>query len=278
MSELSESGSFDAYASLCDALIALRRGKDATRSSPVPNPVCLAGDPSSRAIYATPSVGLPASPLQFLRIAEHCRDRVAVWSSSNPGYDAGTPLPDSLVHLLEHHMHAIESIIARTGRPPLLMGYSSGAWFAVPLAAWLERRGTPAPGLILLDSAHPFEWDPTNLINMFMTNARELHLESSGTDAAFLEEITAMHWTIKLVLDEWVECELSRTPTLHVHCPHGLVFPRWDIDVETDPIAHWGPFIRNLTVVDAETEHYRLVTEGAGECGDFILEWMRQIQ
>ncbi len=273
MSELSEARSFAAYTTLCDALIARRRGQT-DRIQPAPNPVCLAGDPRSPAIYATPSVGLPASPLQFLRIAEHCRERVAIWSSSNPGYDAGTPLPATLAGLLEHHMQAIESIIARTGRPPLLMGYSSGAWFAVPLAAWLERRGTPSPGVILLDSAHPFEWDPTNLINMFMTNALELHLESSGTDDAFLDEISAMHWTIKLVLDEWVECELAQTPTLHVHCPHGLVFPRWDIDLETDPVRHWGPFIRDLTVVDAQTEHYKLVTDGAGECGEFILEWM----
>jgi acyl transferase domain-containing protein/surfactin synthase thioesterase subunit len=276
MSELSEAGSFAAYATLCEALITRRRGQT-DRIQSAPNPVCLAGDPGSLAIYATPSVGLPASPLQFLRIAEHCRERVAIWSSSNPGYDAGTPLPATLARLLEHHMQAIESIIARTGRPPLLMGYSSGAWFAVPLAAWLERRGTPAPGVILLDSAHPFEWDPTNLINMFMTNALELHLESSGTDDAFLDEITAMHWTIKLVLDEWVECQLTQTPTLHVHCPHGLLFPRWDIDLETDPVRHWGPFLHDLTVVDAQTEHYKLVTDGARECAEFILEWMSPI-
>jgi acyl transferase domain-containing protein/NAD(P)-dependent dehydrogenase (short-subunit alcohol dehydrogenase family)/thioesterase domain-containing protein len=274
LAELSEARKFDAYASLVTALLAHRRSQDATRPIPPINPVCLAGDPTSPVIYATPSIGLPASPLQFLRIAEHCRERASLWSSSNPGYDSGTPLPASFGELLEHHMQAIESIIARTGRPPLLMGYSSGAWFAAPLAAWLERRATPSPGLILLDSAHPFEWDPSNLIHMFTNNALELHLESSGTDDAFIDEITAMHWTINLVLDEWVDCELTQTPTLHVRCPHGLVFPRWSIDLETDPIRHWGPLIRDLTVVEAQTEHYRLVTEGAAECGELILDWM----
>jgi acyl transferase domain-containing protein/NAD(P)-dependent dehydrogenase (short-subunit alcohol dehydrogenase family)/acyl carrier protein len=274
LAELSEARKFDAYASLVTALLAHRRSQDATRPIPPINPVCLAGDPSSPIIYATPSIGLPASPLQFLRIAEHCRDHASLWSSSNPGYDPGTPLPATFGDLLEHHMQAIETIIARTGRTPLLMGYSSGAWFAAPLAAWLERRGTPSPGLILLDSAHPFEWDPSNLIHMFTNNALELHLESSGTDDAFIDEITAMHWTINLVLDEWVDCELTRTPTLHVRCPHGLVFPRWSIDLETDPVRHWGPLIRDLTVVEAQTEHYRLVTEGATECGGLILDWM----
>jgi malonyl CoA-acyl carrier protein transacylase/surfactin synthase thioesterase subunit/aryl carrier-like protein len=274
LAELSEARNFDAYGSLVTALLAYRRSQDTARPVPRINPVCLAGDPSSPIIYATPSIGLPASPLQFQRIAEHCRDRISLWSSSNPGYDPGTPLPASYADLLEHHMQAIDTIIARTGRTPLLMGYSSGAWFAAPLAAWLERRGTPSPGLILLDSAHPFEWNPTNLIHMFTNNALELHLESSGTDDAFIDEITAMHWTINLVLGEWADFRLEQTPTLHVRCPHGLVFPRWEIDLETDPVRHWGPLIHNLTVAEAQAEHYRLVTEGAGECGGLILDWM----
>jgi acyl transferase domain-containing protein/NAD(P)-dependent dehydrogenase (short-subunit alcohol dehydrogenase family) len=274
MSELSERGSFDAYGSLVEALTAHRRIVDATRVAPPVNPVCLAGEANSPIIYATPSVGLPASPLQFLRIAEHCRDRASVWSSSNPGYDHGTPLPANFTALLEHHMQAVESIIAKTGRPPLLMGYSSGAWFAVPLAVWLERRGTPSPGLILLDSAHPFEWDPANLIHMFTGNALELHLESAGTDDVFIDEITAMHWTINLVLDEWTDTKLEHTPTLCIHCPNGLVFPRWSIDLETDPVRNWGPLIDDLTVVDADTGHYKLVTDGAQECSALILDWM----
>ena len=53
--------------------------------------MCLAGDPTHPAIYATPSVGLPASPLQFLRIAGQT-DFYGLLANEELGYVGTVPV------------------------------------------------------------------------------------------------------------------------------------------------------------------------------------------
>jgi thioesterase domain-containing protein len=109
---------------------------------------------------------------------------------------------------------------------------------------------------------------------MFMSNAVDHHFKTRGNDSVFVHEIVAMQWLTDQIIDQWVDVELEDTPVLYVSSK-GLDFPRWGIELTTNPCQQWGPLLRDMTIVPTEVDHYQLVTDGAAECARHIQAWLR---
>jgi acyl transferase domain-containing protein/thioesterase domain-containing protein/NADP-dependent 3-hydroxy acid dehydrogenase YdfG/acyl carrier protein len=267
----------DALAALEQSLLGMRRFRDSQVAAPKPEAVRLSGASARERIYLIPAFGWPSSPLQFAHIAEFCGDELGTYSTTNPGINLGDALPATLSEAIDYHLATYRRVAAAGGgseRPPYLGGYSSGGWLAQLVAARLEAEGTPAAGLVFLDSSHPFEIPPKEIKHMFIGNAIEHHLQTLGDDDVFLHELTGMLWLMKLAYDQWTDLALHRTPTLHIASIPGFDFPRWKLKAATKPREHWGPLIDELTVVETEVEHYQVITLGAQECAQRILAWI----
>ncbi|EDM73748.1 putative type I polyketide synthase, partial [Plesiocystis pacifica SIR-1] len=271
-----EGGDRESFASTCTTLLAMRRMLDAGHRAPEAAPVRLSEGASNTGVplYCVPSLALPSSPLQFLRVAKLLGDRASLWSAANPGYELGDALPADLEGVCDYHAQAHAAIAERTGRAPVLVGYSSGGWFSAMLAARLEAQGRPAPGLVLLDTPHPFEWDTSNLTQMFVHDAIALHLQTHGDDDAFIHELTTMQHSIAALLEQWRDRPITATPTLHLACTRGMRHPGWGVDVATDPATQWGPRIADLDIAPCEADHAQLLTEGAEACAGALRAWL----
>lgn len=90
---------------------------------------------------------------QYARFAAHFHGRTEVAVPAVPGFGRDEPLPlsfDAVVDVL------VEGTRQAAGDAPfVLLGYSSGGQFAHAVAESLEKAGTPADGVVLLDTYLP---------------------------------------------------------------------------------------------------------------------------
>ncbi|MGK4580158.1 type I polyketide synthase [Kitasatospora sp. HPMI-4] len=90
---------------------------------------------------------------QFARFASYFRGRREVIVPPVPGFGPGEALPGSVDAAVEVFVEGVRA--AAAGEPYVLVGYSSGGQFAHAAAEVLEKAGTPADGVVLLDTYLP---------------------------------------------------------------------------------------------------------------------------
>ncbi|QLE70645.1 acyltransferase domain-containing protein [Streptomyces rectiverticillatus] len=90
---------------------------------------------------------------QYARFAARFRGRREVVVPAVPGFGKGDALPLSVDAAIE--VFAEEVRTAAAGEPFVLVGYSSGGQFAHATAEVLEKAGTPALAVVLLDTYLP---------------------------------------------------------------------------------------------------------------------------
>ncbi|MFE4589261.1 SDR family NAD(P)-dependent oxidoreductase [Streptomyces laurentii] len=113
----------------------------------------LADGPNLPAVVCVPSIGSPPDGSPFARLASGFAGRRAVRALRAPGYRDGELLPVSLDLLLD--LWAEELAAPSTAGRVVLLGHSSGGWFAHALAERLRERDAPAAALVLLDTLPP---------------------------------------------------------------------------------------------------------------------------
>jgi acyl transferase domain-containing protein/acyl carrier protein len=111
--------------------------------------VRLAEGPAEECLVCLPTIVAMSGPHQFARFAKPFRDVRDVAALAFPGFRAGERLPASAEDAVEAAAEAVRQ--AAGGKPPVLVGYSSGGVLAVEVAALLERVGEPPAGVVLLD-------------------------------------------------------------------------------------------------------------------------------
>ncbi|MFE6868818.1 SDR family NAD(P)-dependent oxidoreductase [Kitasatospora sp. NPDC057692] len=121
--------------------------------APEHRPLLLADGPDLPAVVCVPAIGSPPDASPFARLASGFSGRRAVRALQAPGYRDGEPLPASLDLLLD--LWAEELAAAPTADRVVLLGHSSGGWFAHALAERLRGRAAPAATLVLLDTLPP---------------------------------------------------------------------------------------------------------------------------
>jgi NADPH:quinone reductase-like Zn-dependent oxidoreductase/acyl carrier protein len=113
----------------------------------------LADGPDLPAVVCVPSIGSPPDGSPFARLASGFTGQRAVRALEAPGYRDGELLPVSLDLLLD--LWAEELASPPTAGRFVLLGHSSGGWFAHALAERLRERDAPATALVLLDTLPP---------------------------------------------------------------------------------------------------------------------------
>ncbi|WP_316525167.1 type I polyketide synthase [Kitasatospora brasiliensis] len=116
-------------------------------------PVRLAQGERGPKLICFPSPMALGGAHQYARFASHFRGRREVVVPPVPGFGPGEALPRSVDAAVEVFVEGV--LAAAAGEPFVLVGYSSGGQFAHATAEVLEKAGTPASGVILLDTYLP---------------------------------------------------------------------------------------------------------------------------
>ncbi|QHY93739.1 Phenolphthiocerol synthesis polyketide synthase type I Pks15/1 [Streptomyces sp. S4.7] len=115
--------------------------------------VRLSRGPADRRLICVPSPMALGGAHQYARFAAHFHGRREVAVPAVPGFGRDEPLPlsfDAVVDVLAEGTRA-----AADDAPFVLLGYSSGGQFAHAVAESLEKAGTPADAIVLLDTYLP---------------------------------------------------------------------------------------------------------------------------
>ncbi|MFF8774281.1 SDR family NAD(P)-dependent oxidoreductase [Kitasatospora sp. NPDC015120] len=121
--------------------------------APKHRPLLLTDGPDLPAVVCVPGIGSPPDASPFTGLASGFTGRRAVRALVAPGYRDGELLPASLDLLLD--LWAEELAAPPTADRVVLLGHSSGGWFAHALAERLRERDAPAAALVLLDTLPP---------------------------------------------------------------------------------------------------------------------------
>ncbi|MFI1178953.1 type I polyketide synthase [Streptomyces sp. NPDC020799] len=127
----------------------------------LPEPVRLAQGSDAPKLICFPSPMALGGAQQYARFAAHFRGRREVVVPPVLGFGKGDPLPLSVDAAVEAFTEGVRT--AAAGEPFVLLGYSSGGQFAHAAAEALEKAGTPALAVVLVDTYLPGDDDQSAL-------------------------------------------------------------------------------------------------------------------
>ncbi|WP_268256277.1 SDR family NAD(P)-dependent oxidoreductase [Streptomyces minutiscleroticus] len=140
--------------SLLGGAAALRtRFTDAGEVIGGPGFVRLATGDQGPAIICFPPFAPVEQSLQFARLATYFRDRRDLSMITVPGFLPDEPIAESREVLVDALVRA--TLRCADGKSFVLLGYSSSGWLAHSVATRLQQDGTPAGGVVLLDTYLP---------------------------------------------------------------------------------------------------------------------------
>jgi surfactin synthase thioesterase subunit/aryl carrier-like protein len=221
-------------------------------------PVLLAGGGGPSVAMCLPALVPPAGPAVFTRFANALSEACDVWAVPHPGYAAGDALPLDRASLLRAQAAAVLHHAA--GRAPILVGYSSGGWVAHALARHLERAGTPAKGLVLLDT---YLW--AHLTGAVQSGFYRAWSRMLPSLARADSELTALPWYLELFAD-WAPQEIS-TPMLVVQST---------VSMPGTDIAQWqAQWTGHHDLAQVPGDHFTMLTGHARDTASAVRDWLR---
>ncbi|WP_436764410.1 SDR family NAD(P)-dependent oxidoreductase, partial [Streptosporangium sp. V21-05] len=148
-------GEFAAAAELIGVVSHLRSSFGAAEAAEhTVAPIRLASGDAPVSLVCFPAVSAISGPHEYARLGHAMRGERDVHVVPSPGYAPDDLLPDSEETFIQMHADAVEKLIG--DGPFVILGRSMGGCIAHSVAAELENRGTPAAGLVLIDS-YPIE-------------------------------------------------------------------------------------------------------------------------
>ncbi|GHF46450.1 hypothetical protein GCM10010359_56180 [Streptomyces morookaense] len=217
------------------------------------------GDAPAPLMCFSPYV-VPAGPHQYARFAASFRDTVDMWALTQPGYEPGELVPSDLDAVLR--LHAQTVLECAGGRPPVLLGYSSGGWIAHGVAAQLEAMGVKPAAVVMVDSfSRSIPFDPQVLNAMAQAQSQRLDYMKSGG-----EQLTAMGCYMRL-FEDWDAPSIA-APTLLVRASESLPTAGADGDGRAAPPEHVD------TIVEVPGNHYSMLEDHAGTTAAAVRSWL----
>ncbi|MER6831801.1 type I polyketide synthase, partial [Streptosporangium sp. NPDC000563] len=146
---------FAAAAELIGVVSHLRSSFGTTEAAEhVVAPLLLASGDAPITLVCFPAVSAISGPHEYARFGHAMRGERDVHVVPSPGYAPDDLLPDSEETFIRMHADTVEKLVG--DGPFVILGRSMGGCIAHSVAAELESRGTPAAGLVLIDS-YPIE-------------------------------------------------------------------------------------------------------------------------
>jgi malonyl CoA-acyl carrier protein transacylase/thioesterase domain-containing protein len=232
----------------------------------LPAPVRLADGPDKAVLLCLPAVVAIAGPQQYARLADEFRGRREVTVLPEPGFLPGELLPADLPTLARLQAEAVRR--AAGERPAVLLGHSAGGQIAHAVAAELERQGTPAAGLVLMDVPWPLDVPEERAVDAMLALVFE---QEQRLGALIMDDhrLTAMGGYHRL-LATWRPTPLDRTPTLLVRATEPMVTA--DGDEVTLKVA-WR---QEHSVRKVAGNHFTIAEQHADATASAIEEWLAE--
>ncbi|MFF6788759.1 type I polyketide synthase [Streptomyces filamentosus] len=233
-----------------------------------PEPVRLSRGPKGPRLVCLPSPMAMGGAQQYARFAARFRDVRDVVALPVLGFHPADPLPATVPAAVE----AFAAHIARAagGEPFVIVGYSSGGQFAHAAAEHLERAGTPASGVVLLDSYLPNTGDDDNASTGFWGQMMAGMFDREDDFGGFnVTRLGAMGRYVELI--GGLRPETMETPVLFVRPAESFVAA--PDPAEGDWRAHW-PTPHRLTEVPGT--HFTIIENNAVEAAAAVEEWLAE--
>ncbi|MFI9274493.1 type I polyketide synthase [Kitasatospora sp. NPDC052896] len=202
---------------------------------------------------------------QYARFGALFHGRYGVSALDAPGFAPGEPLPDQLSTLVDLQARTVRA--GAGDRPLILLGSSSGGTLAHAAAARLERLGTPAAAVVLLDTYLSGDQAMTQFDDVLVGGMFEREDRAAPLDDT---RLTAMGRYFQL-LDDWRPPSIA-APVLLVRASRPLAEPAPDSTVDwraSWPGAH--------TVVDVPGDHWSLMEEHVETTGAAVRDWLTAV-
>ncbi len=208
-------------------------------------------------LICLPSLLAGSGPHQFARFAHGLVEPRSVIAFSLPGFRAGEPVPESWSAAVD----ALRAALPPASEPFALVGYSTGGALAHALARRLEDDGTPAVGVVLLDTpaGGTFEERRYALANTLRVMLAKDHELMSLDD----HNLLAMGAYLRL-LEGWDESAIH-TPTLMLRAGGRADTPLARVE---------GATLRADETVTIVADHFTMIEGAAGEAAQAAESWL----
>jgi acyl transferase domain-containing protein/thioesterase domain-containing protein/NADP-dependent 3-hydroxy acid dehydrogenase YdfG/acyl carrier protein len=228
-------------------------------------PVPLARGTGDAIVYCFSSCLAVAGIHQYARFANSFRGIRDVRALALPGFGRGEPLPADVDAVIEAQAEAVRG--DSEGRPVMLLGSSSGGWFAHGVASYLDKAGIKPSGIVLIDTYLP----KNDVINQFGLSLMDGMTEREGVFVTMDDaRLTAMGWYLTM-FGQWEPREVA-APTLLVRATEPLT-------ATAIPAAVNGGGWRSFwdyphEVVDVAGNHFSMLEEYSHPTALAIEEWI----
>ncbi|MFE5118931.1 type I polyketide synthase [Streptomyces sp. NPDC056669] len=201
---------------------------------------------------------------QYARFAGLFRGNRDVAALGTVGSVQGESLPANLDTLFRLQARVVAEYAE--GAPVVLCGSSAGGILAHSVAAALENQGTPAAGVVLLDTYLP---DTTRLVDVADSWMDEMY---ERDELVSLEGVrmSAMGWYAYL-MEGWKPPEIS-VPSLHVRATEKVV--------QTDPDSaerSWQADWPADSVADVPGNHFTMMEKHADSTAQAVEDWVANL-
>ncbi|MEU4205503.1 SDR family NAD(P)-dependent oxidoreductase [Streptomyces sp. NPDC026294] len=249
---------------LLSGAAALRdRFTDRSEADTRPGFVRLATGDEGPAVICFPPFAPVEQSLQFARLATFFRGRRDLSMVTVPGFLPDEPLAadiDALVDVL-----ADATLRCADGKPFALLGYSSSGWLAHAVATALEKAGTPANGVVLLDTYLPDSMP----LSLRQAMTYEVNERRSRFTTMNFTTLTALGTYRKLFRD-WTPLPVA-APTLFVRPEECVPGDPAAPPVTEDWRAHW-PLPHTTATIPGD--HCTIVAEHADAAATAVHDWL----
>ncbi|WP_433859775.1 type I polyketide synthase [Streptomyces kronopolitis] len=215
------------------------------------------------AVISFPPFAPVEQTLQFVRLASFFRDRRDLSMVTVPGFLKGEPLAESVEVLIDVLAESARQCAA--GSPFALLGYSSSGWLAHCVAARMEALGTPAQGLVLLDTYLPDGMS----VALRQAMTYEVNERRSRFTKLNFTSITALG-TYRRMFRGWSPQPLS-TPTLFVRPEECIPGDPGLPPLTAQWRTHWPLPHTDATVPG---DHCTIVAENADATAALVHDWL----
>ncbi|MGW7008718.1 type I polyketide synthase, partial [Streptomyces sp. NPDC054933] len=205
------------------------------------------------------------SPYQYTRFAAAFRELRNVSALLSPGFVAGERLPATLDDVIEAQADVV--LRSAAGAPIVLVGHSSGGWFAHAVATRMERIGTQPAAVVLIDTILPRHDMVSSIRSVWADNQLEREQRTGQYDHL---QLTSMAAYTDLFL-EWQPEKIS-APTLFVRALTPPVSGGAGVPVE-ELRTSWE---LDHTAVDVPGDHWSMMDEFAGSTAGSVENWLCQ--